>query len=675
MCQNCARRSDPCEYDIVPKRRGPDRQPGARQRLYKKRPEGVVYQRKRMTRPTPLAQHGANGPERTPRIRNDRFSPLTVDDMDSSSLKTQIRPSNGPETPAEHPASTRDGFALNYILDSAGTDSMEPMAPLSHNQVPAPFSMASMYSDVSSNLILNYQPKTISQENYIPRGPSCTFYKQDWWNSLLQLYSNGASEGSLRVYQDLSFVLNKSVYWLSVVNFPHLMDNLCNSSTRVLVQPSVVLSALAIATMMKSSEVGLGEEGRRFALWLRDAAQASLDASISASWIEPSLAQAAFFLAVFECALNPTYSESRMHSSIFLLDSLIRALSLTQIDHGEPGVAYFTASDIPQFDLQKLCLSYNTESRRNQCNCKKIPILPGIGASSQSGSFGYPIGHLELILERDYFTVTPDNEYILEGTAKLKADWPELDNVAEIEKEEVRRLCWSSIMLVSIIKEFTPLDLVMPTLDLSFTKPENLALLFPGEKACKPSTKRSVWVLHSQAALLWTSCKRLLSESKLQCRHTELASKALAAAKSLEQALQEYACPEEHGIPLGGHGRLLQIKLLASRHFSLSPPVPYRIGAEVDDIEGWLFHRAWISRRVAKMSQFLARYGIVIASRAIAKRPLSAWTSIHQIKMGIDVWKSNRSLTAALEQSITFLPAADFMSVCGTSIIEALGPN
>ncbi|KIM22981.1 hypothetical protein M408DRAFT_332566, partial [Serendipita vermifera MAFF 305830] len=352
-----------------------------------------------------------------------------------------------------------------------------------------------------------------------------------------------------------------------------------------------------------------------------------------------------------------------MHSSIFLLDSFIRALSLTQIDYGEPGVTYFAASDIPQFDLQKLSLSDNTESRRNPCNCKKIPILPGIGASSQSGSLEHPIGHLEPILERGDVYVTPDDEYIFKGMAKLKADWPELDNVTEIEKEEARRLCWSSIMLVSIIKEFTTLDLTLPTLDLSFTKPENLALLFPGEKACKPRTKKSIWVLHSQTALLWTSCKRLLSESEWQCRRTELASKALAAAKFLEQALQEHACPEEHGIPLSGHGHLLQIKFLASQQFSVSSPVPRRLGAEVDGIEGWLVHRARISRRVAKMAQFLARYGIVIASRAIATRPLSAWASIYQIKMGIDVWKSNRALTAALEQSILFLPAADLMLV------------
>lgn len=37
-CNNCLRRSNECEYDLVPKRRGPDKRPGTRQRSCKKRP-------------------------------------------------------------------------------------------------------------------------------------------------------------------------------------------------------------------------------------------------------------------------------------------------------------------------------------------------------------------------------------------------------------------------------------------------------------------------------------------------------------------------------------------------------------------------------------------------------------------------------------------------------------
>jgi hypothetical protein len=38
VCNNCVRRSNECQYDAVPKRRGPDKRPGTRQRSCKKRP-------------------------------------------------------------------------------------------------------------------------------------------------------------------------------------------------------------------------------------------------------------------------------------------------------------------------------------------------------------------------------------------------------------------------------------------------------------------------------------------------------------------------------------------------------------------------------------------------------------------------------------------------------------
>lgn len=53
-CLNCARRSNNCEYDVAPKRRGPDKRPGTRQRSCKKRPADEAAppsKRKRTTAP------------------------------------------------------------------------------------------------------------------------------------------------------------------------------------------------------------------------------------------------------------------------------------------------------------------------------------------------------------------------------------------------------------------------------------------------------------------------------------------------------------------------------------------------------------------------------------------------------------------------------------------------
>lgn len=59
-------------------------------------------------------------------------------------------------------------------------------------------------------------------------------------------------------------------------------------------QPALVLSALAMSVLIQSSEAELGMEGRRRAMILKDAAQASFAASFDAGWIDSTLAQAAW---------------------------------------------------------------------------------------------------------------------------------------------------------------------------------------------------------------------------------------------------------------------------------------------------------------------------------------------------------------------------------------------
>jgi len=62
-CDNCARRSSQCEYDAVPKRRGPDKRPGTRRRSCKKRPaegEDTPAARKRRRTETEDEQSDGN---------------------------------------------------------------------------------------------------------------------------------------------------------------------------------------------------------------------------------------------------------------------------------------------------------------------------------------------------------------------------------------------------------------------------------------------------------------------------------------------------------------------------------------------------------------------------------------------------------------------------------------
>ena len=58
-------------------------------------------------------------------------------------------------------------------------------------------------------------------------------------------------------------------------------------------QPSLVLSALAMANLMRSSEIEGGAPGRERAIRLRNAAQASLEDACNTKQLDFTLAEAA----------------------------------------------------------------------------------------------------------------------------------------------------------------------------------------------------------------------------------------------------------------------------------------------------------------------------------------------------------------------------------------------
>ena len=96
---------------------------------------------------------------------------------------------------------------------------------------------------------------------------------------------------------DLRFLFRTSDYWLSFFHIPSFFANFFDPGRRERIQPSLVLALLAISTFWRSSEIGYGNQGRERALRFRDEAQAALDASFNAGWIDETLAQAAWVSA------------------------------------------------------------------------------------------------------------------------------------------------------------------------------------------------------------------------------------------------------------------------------------------------------------------------------------------------------------------------------------------
>jgi hypothetical protein len=171
-----------------------------------------------------------------------------------------------------------------------------------------------------------------------------------------------------------------------------------------------------------------------------------------------------------------------------LLDSLIQALSLTTIDALEPTVTTFRVDELPCVtsppsggnypqttakDLQSKS-SENGDTNLVKCTCRKVAAIPGVGVDSAPRIWG-PLQHgLGQNFDRLKTTIPSNGELDSEERTSIMADWPETTNVAETQKEECRRLCWSSMMLITALREYTPLEFDRSVWDLHVTKPENV---------------------------------------------------------------------------------------------------------------------------------------------------------------------------------------------------------
>ena len=59
----------------------------------------------------------------------------------------------------------------------------------------------------------------------------------------------------LRVVSDLRALFHSSVYWVSFIHLPRFFDSLLNPTSRASMQPSLVMSALAIGLFSQSLAV------------------------------------------------------------------------------------------------------------------------------------------------------------------------------------------------------------------------------------------------------------------------------------------------------------------------------------------------------------------------------------------------------------------------------------
>ncbi|KAF8919453.1 hypothetical protein CPB85DRAFT_1276709 [Mucidula mucida] len=290
VCNNCVRRSNVCEYDAVPKRRGPDKRPGTRQRSCKKRPTD---------------DSGADTVPPPKRKRTEKKDIRQKIESDDDKIEALRRNSSYPNSHTS---------AYN------------------HPQPSHPYSKMGGMNTFSSD-----HPK-------FPRPASLNTEQRTWWDDFLRSYT-------LRdIGEELHYLFKSAPQHLSFINIEKFLERLSNDPTSV--QPSFVLAGMAMSTLMRSGGnmpapgKSISDQVER-AMYLRTLAEHALDAAYESHWVDATLAEAALILTLFETSLHPEHDPRRIEQALLRLDNIIRLLTLTTLDEGDRDVTRFSSRSVP----------------------------------------------------------------------------------------------------------------------------------------------------------------------------------------------------------------------------------------------------------------------------------------------------------------------------------------
>ncbi|VDC05013.1 unnamed protein product [Peniophora sp. CBMAI 1063] len=310
-CNNCLRRNNPCEYDAQPKRRGPDKRPGTRQRSCRKRMQ-----------PPPDANDteasSAVPPPPKKRRRTESEVKAKVEEAEQD-LDLHTPQLSLPLPSLSLPPSYRPGANTNdlYLQRRPQHPPLAPQAPMDTTN-PA------------------FVPFIDAPQNARPTIPLTTH--EVWWLELLDTYDSKPELAIEAIASDLNTLVRSSSYWLSFLDPSAVLRN---------PHRPLVLSACALATLVMSSESERGQDGRDKALLLRDQAQSALEAARDARQIDLQLAEAAMCLALFEMSAHPLHLPYRAEQAVQTLDTLLAALRLPALDAAHPDRSLRTDTGIP----------------------------------------------------------------------------------------------------------------------------------------------------------------------------------------------------------------------------------------------------------------------------------------------------------------------------------------
>jgi len=450
--------------------------------------------------------------------------------------------------------------------------------------------------------------------------------QREWWLRFLTTYS------IKNIADNTEYLFSDTGHWLSFLNVKYFLETLWHPEDRLAIRPPLVLSILAMATLMKSSQAEYGAEGRDKALHLRDLAQAALQSSWNSGWVDTMLAEAALILTLFESSVHPQYNPDRISTSLAFLDDIIRHLGLTSIDSSDPDVNIYPQGSVPVVSTP------GPDDKDRKCTC--IPV-DAAHPPDPVTSWSYP------------------------------PPWDSSWTPNQIRDEECRRVCWCAVGLIaSYGAQCVAFDRKCPELFLSDCS--NFALLFPGEVVDRASPtyrsvdshsqKESVWALYCRSMLLWNFSNRLCDQSTSLTEETkaEWAQESWNETQAIQDSLDMHICNLDTAL------------IYMTREYIYNARI--NITQVFRSLHGLTINSRTINRRQAQdwlryQDQVIKRVKIGIQEitdprgHQLTRRPFQATWFSNQLSICLMLFHHDRALIAALELAKSIVIPIDVMNV------------
>ncbi|KAG6916115.1 hypothetical protein DXG01_008390 [Tephrocybe rancida] len=498
-------------------------------------------------------------------------------------------------------------------------------SPTSHRHPPyaseqSPYIKSSFPRQLDVNIMRS--PHTQHQKLRVPASPTVKQTQRVWWTTFLKDYP------LTQIEEELRYLFNDTGHWLSFLNFDYFMKTLMDEESRLSIQPAFIYAGLAMAILMKSSEMEFKAPGRQRALWLRDTAETLIQNSINSEWIDASLAEAALIIALFETSAHPMYNPDRVEQALVTLDYIIRTTGLTTIDANDADVLTYPTGSVPMTDLPD-----DTPDRK--CTC-----IPPDSAQAPN-----PFSSWSYILPWD-------------------PTWTD----SEIRDEECRRLCWSSLSLMcNYVSQCVAFDRDPP--EFFLLDSANYAILFPGEildrasptfrSSTFSSTKESVWALYCRSMLLWSFTNRLRTRPIANDDKVELIYDAWSEAQSLQDSLRVHTCNLDTAVMYMCREYVYNTQITITQTvrslqgLGSGPPIFKRKHAEE-----WL----WYQDRVIQIVRSAISHLGSAQGYPLTRRPYQVTWYANQLSICLLLWNYDRSLKNALVLAKSILLPVEVMT-------------